>query len=77
MPGIRCLVLSIGLGLCAQTPLQAQITAWQLGGDQPWAGRDTVSVMIDFAKIHTDAAMQRCSSPQELQQELPLIIQPV
>jgi len=35
------------------------------------------SDMIDFAKIHTDAAMQRCSSPQELQQELPLMIQPV
>ena len=56
MPGIRCLVLSIALGLCAQTPLQAQITAWQLGGGQPWTGRDTVSVMIDFAKI--DGAIQ-------------------
>jgi hypothetical protein len=49
-------VLSIALGLCAQTPLQAQITAWQLGGGQPWTGRDTVSVMIDFAKI--DGAIQ-------------------
>ena len=45
MPGIRCLVLCIALGLCAQTPLQAQVTAWQLGGGPPWAGRAPGSSM--------------------------------
>ena len=55
MLGIRGIALSIGVGLLTSAA-EAQVTTWQLGGDQPWAGRDTVSIMIDFASV--DGAIQ-------------------
>ena len=56
MPNTCGLVLSIAIALLAPTASRAQITTWQLGGSQPWAGRDTVSIMVDFASV--DGAIQ-------------------
>ena len=56
MSNTRGLVLFTVIALLAQTAAQAQITTWQLGGSQPWAGRDTVSIMIDFTRV--DGAIQ-------------------
>jgi len=45
----RCLWVAV-LFLCYSAPAPAQIATWQLGGSGlPWAGQDTVDVMIDFA----------------------------
>ena len=45
------IALSICFGLLVSSPAIAQITSWQLGGNQPWSGQDTVSVMVDFATV--------------------------
>jgi hypothetical protein len=45
----RCIWI-IALVFCYSVPTSAQIDTWQLGGSGlPWAGQDTVDVMIDFA----------------------------
>ena len=48
-------LLALALVFLSQTA-QAQVTAWQLGGSQPWAGQDTVSIMVDFDSV--DGAIQ-------------------
>ena len=44
-------IRSFALGLLAPAVLTAEVTTWQLGGSQPWAGQDTVSIMIDFERV--------------------------
>ena len=44
-------IRSLALGLLAPAVLTAEVTTWQLGGSQPWAGQDTVSIMIDFDRV--------------------------
>ena len=51
MPRIRSFWLAVSVGLLAPTPPNAEVTTWQLGGSQPWAGQDTVSIMIDFERV--------------------------
>ena len=51
MLNIRSFALTIGVGLLAPAALKAEVTTWQLGGSQPWAGQDTVSIMIDFERV--------------------------
>ena len=50
MPSIRSFGLAV-IGLLAPIALKAEVTTWQLGGSQPWAGQDTVSIMIDFERV--------------------------
>ena len=51
MPSIRSFGLAVSIGLLAPIALKAEVTTWQLGGSQPWAGQDTVSIMIDFERV--------------------------
>lgn len=51
MPRIRRFWLAVSIGLLAPTAPNAEVTTWQLGGSQPWAGQDTVSIMIDFERV--------------------------
>ena len=51
MPSIRNFGLAVSIGLLAPIALKAEVTTWQLGGSQPWAGQDTVSIMIDFERV--------------------------
>ena len=51
MLSIRSFALATGIGLLASAALKAEVTTWQLGGSQPWAGQDTVSIMIDFERV--------------------------
>ena len=51
MPRIRSFWLAVSVGLLAPTAPNAEVTTWQLGGSQPWAGQDTVSIMIDFERV--------------------------
>ena len=51
---LRCIWIAV-LALFYSAPTPAQIATWQLGGGGlPWAGQDTVDVMVDFA----DGAIQ-------------------
>ena len=43
--------LTVAIALLAPAVLKAEVTTWQLGGSQPWAGQDTVSIMIDFERV--------------------------
>ena len=51
MLSTRNFALTIGIGLLAPVVLKAEVTTWQLGGSRPWAGQDTVSIMIDFERV--------------------------
>ena len=51
MLNTRSFALILGIGFLAPTVLKAEVTTWQLGGSQPWAGQDTVSIMIDFERV--------------------------
>ena len=51
MMSTRSFALTIGIGLLAPAVLKAEVTTWQLGGSQPWADQDTVSIMIDFERV--------------------------
>ena len=51
MPRIRSFWLAVSVGLLVPTAPNAEVTTWQLGGSQPWAGQDTVSIMIDFERV--------------------------
>ena len=51
---LRCIWIAV-LALFYSAPVPGQIATWQLGGGGlPWAGQDTVDVMVDFA----DGAIQ-------------------
>ena len=51
MLSTRSFALILGIGFLAPTILKAEVTTWQLGGSRPWAGQDTVSIMIDFERV--------------------------
>ena len=51
MLSTRSFALIVGIGFLAPAVLKAEVTTWQLGGSQPWAGQDTVSIMIDFERV--------------------------
>ena len=51
MPRIRSFWLTVSVGLLVPTAPNAEVTTWQLGGSQPWASQDTVSIMIDFERV--------------------------
>ena len=51
MLSTRSFALILGIGFLAPAVLKAEVTTWQLGGSQPWAGQDTVSIMIDFERV--------------------------
>lgn len=51
MPRIRSFWLTVSVGLLVPTAPNAEVTTWQLGGSQPWADQDTVSIMIDFERV--------------------------
>ena len=57
-------LLALALVFLSQTA-QAQVTAWQLGGSQPWAGQDTVSIMVDFDSVdeHVPSPVIRKGTP--------------
>ncbi len=51
MLNTRSFALILAIALLAPTVLKAEVTTWQLGGSQPWAGQDTISIMIDFERV--------------------------
>jgi hypothetical protein len=51
MLNTRSFALTVAIALLAPAVLKAEVTTWQLGGSQPWAGQDTVSIMIDFERV--------------------------
>ena len=51
MLNTRSFAFTVAIALLAPITLKAEVTTWQLGGSQPWAGQDTVSIMIDFERV--------------------------